>query len=169
MQFWNDDDDGCDDVTWEWVWTSRDHLLTTQLRQRMNYLVDNLNYQIRRSVFRLSRFGVFYVDGFQNAYDGHRFCEPNTNLKNPITEDTWFWASNRYVVCFSPGVREGSESLDGLWISFGVRRRIKVAREYPIDPLWQKARVATTGTQMMSPLVQVTCTRSRNFAILLLR
>lgn len=42
---------------------------------------------------RLSLGGVYYVDGWQSKYDGHRFCEPedDPNYHNsPIDAKTWF-------------------------------------------------------------------------------
>ena len=53
-----------------------DHLLTTQLRKRMNTIVNNFNFQIKRSVFRLENEGVVYVEGFQDFYTDHQFCDP---------------------------------------------------------------------------------------------
>jgi hypothetical protein len=35
---------GCDEVTWEWFSRTRDHLLTTELRKRMNDIVRSLNF-----------------------------------------------------------------------------------------------------------------------------
>lgn len=99
VPFWNEVDTGCDGVSWEWWWTTRDRLLTTQLRKRMNDIVRELNFQIRRSAFRLANEGVIYVEGFQDSYTDHQFCDPeaDTNLKKPISPNTWFWASDRFV------------------------------------------------------------------------
>ncbi|KAL9634583.1 MAG: hypothetical protein Q9164_004009 [Protoblastenia rupestris] len=73
-----------------------DQLLTTQLRKRMNTIVNNFNFHIKRSVFRLEHEGVVYVEGFQDFYTDHQFCDPkaDTNLAKPISPNTWFWASD---------------------------------------------------------------------------
>ncbi len=99
IPFWNEVDEGCNTVSWEWWWTTTDHLLTTQLRKRMNDIVRELNYQLRRSAFRLKNEGVIYVDGFQDPYIDHQFCDPkaDTDLKKPISPNTWFWAGDRFV------------------------------------------------------------------------
>jgi hypothetical protein len=53
----------------------------------MNDIVKCLNFQIKRSAFRLAAEGVAYVEGFQDAYDGHQFCDPvaDQNLKDLIS------------------------------------------------------------------------------------
>ena len=63
----------------------------------MNDMVRNFNFQIKRSAFRLANEGVFYVEGFQDAYTGHQFCDPSadSNLAKPTSSNTWFWASDR--------------------------------------------------------------------------
>ena len=63
----------------------------------MNDIVRSLNFQIKRSAFRLAAEGVIYVEGFQDAYVGHQFCDPaaDSNLKKSISANTWFWASDR--------------------------------------------------------------------------
>lgn len=37
--------------------------------------------------------GVFYADGWQEKWEGHRFCEPETlqYLQTPIGSQTWLW------------------------------------------------------------------------------
>ena len=77
VPFWNEVDPGCNSVSWEWWWTTSDHLLTTQLRKRMNDIVTALNFQFRRSAFRLANEGVIYVEGYQDSYTGHQFCDPS--------------------------------------------------------------------------------------------
>ncbi|KAL2045470.1 hypothetical protein N7G274_001898 [Stereocaulon virgatum] len=96
VPFWNEVDEGCNTISWEWWWTTTDHLLTTDLRKRMNDIVKALNFQIKRSAFRLANEGVFYVEGFQDSYTDHQFCDPkaDTNLAKPISPNTWFWASD---------------------------------------------------------------------------
>jgi hypothetical protein len=53
----------------------------------MNDIFKSLNFQIKRSAFRLAAEGVVYVEGFQDAYNGHQFCDPvaDQNLKDPIS------------------------------------------------------------------------------------
>lgn len=98
VPFWNEVDTGCNTVSWEWWTTTTDHLLTTQLRKRMNDIVRMLNYQLKVSAHRLANEGVIYVEGFQDSYATHQYCEPGTDLANPISPSTWFWASDRFVI-----------------------------------------------------------------------
>ncbi|KAL9077076.1 MAG: hypothetical protein Q9157_003499, partial [Trypethelium eluteriae] len=91
--FWNHDDAGCDDVTWSWwsYWWSA--YLTRDVRRQMNGLVDQVNGVISNVATELAASGVIYVDGFQGAYGGHRYCEPASQdyLTKPIGAQTWFW------------------------------------------------------------------------------
>jgi hypothetical protein len=44
-------------------------------------------------VAELSPWGVFYVSGWQDAFMGHRFCEPDVlqYLEEPVGTKTWLW------------------------------------------------------------------------------
>lgn len=98
VPFWNEVDTGCDTISWQYYpWNDGKRKLTTALRKRMNDIIRNLNFQLARSAFRLANEGVIYVEGFQDAYTGHQFCDPaaDSNLKSPISANTWFWAPNR--------------------------------------------------------------------------
>jgi hypothetical protein len=62
----------------------------------LNLLINSrLNNVIKEAVSAIaaSAGGVYYVDGWQSKYDGHRFCEheadPNYH-KKPIDAKTWF-------------------------------------------------------------------------------
>ncbi|KAL8724612.1 MAG: hypothetical protein Q9181_006752 [Wetmoreana brouardii] len=95
IQFWNHDNTQCDQVSWA-PWYKAKAYLTTTLRKDMNSLVDKLNNLLKQAADSLSDSlggGIYYVDGFQEKFDGHRFCEqeddPNYH-NNPISERTWF-------------------------------------------------------------------------------
>ncbi|KAF1987753.1 hypothetical protein K402DRAFT_330113 [Aulographum hederae CBS 113979] len=93
IPFFNQDDPGCDDITWN-IWLgATEPKLTTGLRRRMNSLVDKLNGVISKVAASLEDVGVVYVDGQQDDYRQHRFCEPADKdyLQRPIGKDTWFW------------------------------------------------------------------------------
>lgn len=94
VQFWNHDDKGCDTVSWGW-WTSSTKL-KTDVRKKMNDLVDDLNTVIKTVADSLKNLGVIYVEGFQDAYATHRFCEPESQdyLTKPCGAKTWFWHDN---------------------------------------------------------------------------
>ena len=100
VPFWNEVDTGCKSVSFQW-WrkTTTDTLITTQLRKRMNDIVRDLNFQLRRSASRLVDEGVIYVDGFQDSYTDHQFCDPkaDTDLERPTSSNTWFWALDRFI------------------------------------------------------------------------
>lgn len=94
IQFWNDGNTQCDTVSWA-PWYRQAAYLTTTLRKDMNSLVDKLNNLIKQAVEGLSLFddGIYYVDGFQEKFIGHRFCEQEDDPKyhkSPLDEKTWF-------------------------------------------------------------------------------
>lgn len=97
VPFWNAEDKYCDDVSWQW-WGKSNLKLTTALRQRMNDMTNKLNTVISDAVTKVETLGVFYVDGFQSKYDGHRFCENAASMSGssnrPISKDTWFWTDD---------------------------------------------------------------------------
>lgn len=94
IQFWNDDNTQCDTISWA-PWYRENVYLTTTLRKDMNSLVDKLNDLLKQAAQALTDGlgGIYYVDGFQEKFNGHRFCEqeddPNYH-KSPIDERTWF-------------------------------------------------------------------------------
>lgn len=94
VQFWNDDNTQCDTISWAPSYKATAYLTTT-LRKDMNALVDKLNNVLKQVTEVLARFdhAIHYVDGFQEKFNGHRFCEqeddPNYH-KSPTNEKTWF-------------------------------------------------------------------------------
>ena len=97
VPFWNADNTDCNSVSWQW-WGYSDAKLNTGLRQQMNDLTLQLNAVIQATTVKLTELGVFYVDGFQNEYNSHRFCESQASLNGasnrPISKDTWFWTDD---------------------------------------------------------------------------
>lgn len=94
IQFWNDDNTQCDTVSWA-PWYKASAPLTTTLRKDMNSIVDKLNDLLKQAAESLNHYedGVYYVDGFQDKFNGHRFCEQEDDPdyhKSPIDDRTWF-------------------------------------------------------------------------------
>lgn len=94
IQFWNHDNPQCNDISWAPFYKTAAPLTTT-LRKDMNDLVDKLNNLLKEVSDALSRSvgGIYYVDGFQDKFNGHRFCEQEADAnyhKSPIGERTWF-------------------------------------------------------------------------------
>ncbi|KAL8908304.1 MAG: hypothetical protein Q9171_005512 [Xanthocarpia ochracea] len=93
--FWNHDNAQCDQVTWA-PWYKAPAYLTRTLRSDMNSLVDKLNNLLKQAANALSDGlggGIFYVDGFQENFNGHRFCEQEDDPayhSSPTGERTWF-------------------------------------------------------------------------------
>lgn len=94
IEFWNDVDTQCDTVNWVPWYRTEKAFLTTTLRSDMNSLVRKLNNLLKQAAEALGTLGgVYYVDGFQEKFIGHRFCEHEDDPgyhENPIGEKTWF-------------------------------------------------------------------------------
>ncbi|TVY27287.1 Lipase [Lachnellula hyalina] len=94
VEFWNAVDTQCDTVSWT-TWPREKTYLTTVLREDMNSIVTKLNTVLEDAANNLNRIdgGVYYVGGWQDKYNGHRFCEheddPSYHEK-PIDPKTWF-------------------------------------------------------------------------------
>ncbi|KAF2496003.1 SGNH hydrolase [Lophium mytilinum] len=92
VPFFNADDAGCDNVSWN-VHGGSEPKLTRGLRESMNGLVELLNKVLAEVARAMRPWGVFYVEGFEEAFGGHRFCEPAGvgYLERPTGVGTWFW------------------------------------------------------------------------------
>lgn len=74
IRVWNDNNPQCDSISWA-PWYREYAFLTTTLRKDMNSIVDKLNSLLKRADEALNvglGGGIFYVDGFQEKFNGHR-------------------------------------------------------------------------------------------------
>jgi hypothetical protein len=73
----NHDDTDCDHVFWNVAngWFAYKQWLTTSLRREFNDLVDELNGIIKSVAEELGPWGAIYVDGYNQGFNNHRFCE----------------------------------------------------------------------------------------------
>jgi hypothetical protein len=65
----------CNDYSWSYFGWSTPKL-SLALRQQLNDMVLKVNAAIKAAAEDLRRMGVIYVEGIQDAYNGHRYCEP---------------------------------------------------------------------------------------------
>ncbi|KAI0533025.1 SGNH hydrolase-type esterase domain-containing protein [Xylaria digitata] len=94
VRLWNDDNKQCDAVSWSPPYKIPTYI-TISLRQDMNSLVLKLNDVIQEAVDYLETAvgGVYFVDEFEKSFDGHRFCETESDSayhKMPTDKRTWF-------------------------------------------------------------------------------
>jgi SAGA-associated factor 73 len=91
-RFFNADTDACDDYSFGMWW--RGPKLKRELRQRMNDMVLDVNAKIRRSVDAINAAfaepRVLFVD-YDDAFEGHRFCEQNVIEPDYARNETWFF------------------------------------------------------------------------------
>ncbi|KAL7814900.1 SGNH hydrolase [Trichoderma aethiopicum] len=82
----------CDDSSFGIWW--RGPKLERKLRQRMNDMVVDVNNKIRRSVDAINAAfaepRVLFVD-YDEAFEGHRFCEPGVIEPDYARNETWFF------------------------------------------------------------------------------
>ncbi|RMZ84469.1 hypothetical protein DV738_g785, partial [Chaetothyriales sp. CBS 135597] len=83
----------CDSYTWTvWSYLFSGRLrLTTSLRTTLNDLIRKLNGVIKDAAQYLEPMGVIYVEGINDVYEGHRYCEPGAN-SNQTEDNVWFWS-----------------------------------------------------------------------------
>ncbi|RYP58959.1 hypothetical protein DL769_008738 [Monosporascus sp. CRB-8-3] len=91
ITFFNEVNTECDSIFWS-LWPWRRSRLTTQLRQQLNRLTTQVNAVIKAAAEDLERMGVIFVEGLENAYNGHRFCEPGHTNQQMVDYETWFWS-----------------------------------------------------------------------------
>lgn len=91
ITFFNEQDTGCDTISWG-VWFYDKPKLTTTLRKQLNALTTAVNAEIKKAAQDLERMGVFFVEGLEEIYDGHRYCEPGHTNPRMIDYETWFWS-----------------------------------------------------------------------------
>ncbi|KAK3314056.1 SGNH hydrolase-type esterase domain-containing protein [Apodospora peruviana] len=93
ISFFNHDNPECDKVDWHYWTRLGDKVpLTVDLRKKLNHFVDEVNDIIKAAADELSKIGVIFVDGLQEAYNGHRYCEPGHTFQEMTDAETWFWS-----------------------------------------------------------------------------
>ncbi|KAK5988770.1 Lipase 1-like protein [Cladobotryum mycophilum] len=91
-RFFNADTEDCDDYSLGIWW--RGPKLTRELRRQMNEMVIAVNDKIRTSVDSMNAAftepRVLFID-YDDAFDGHRFCEAGVIEPDYLRNETWFF------------------------------------------------------------------------------
>ncbi|KJK75430.1 hypothetical protein H634G_08793 [Metarhizium anisopliae BRIP 53293] len=91
-RFFNEDTEDCDERSFGVWW--RGPKLKRKLRRRMNKMVLSVNDKIRRSIYAINADfiepRVMFVD-YDDAFEGHRFCERNATEPDYSRNETWFF------------------------------------------------------------------------------
>ncbi|KAI1331081.1 SGNH hydrolase [Xylariaceae sp. FL0255] len=91
-RFFNEVTDECDDMSFGVWWNGPK--LTKKLRSSMNALVLTVNAKIRKTVEMINssftKEKIVFVD-YDDAFEGHRFCELNVTEPDYNRNDTWFF------------------------------------------------------------------------------
>lgn len=132
-RFFNAETEECDDYSFGVWW--RGPKLKRELRRRMNEMVLAVNGKIRASIdainARFARPRVLFVD-YDDAFEGHRFCERNVTEPDYARNETWF-----FLVGGRDNARDASET---------ALPRTFLAEESPlIDPARCLAPAQQTG------------------------
>jgi hypothetical protein len=91
IQFFNEQETACDQFSWGY-WPFSKPKLTTDLRKQLNDKTRQINDQIKSATKDLERMGVIFIDGLDEAYKNHRFCESRHTEYPMIDYETWFWS-----------------------------------------------------------------------------
>ena len=94
-QFFNDQDPGCDTVTFARTANPNDdhkthNKMTTELRADFNAMSRTLNAAIQQAVRQNAIHNVKYID-IDGMLTGHRFCEAGVQEPDQERADTWFF------------------------------------------------------------------------------
>ncbi|KAJ8128593.1 hypothetical protein O1611_g5044 [Lasiodiplodia mahajangana] len=92
ITFFNDVDTQCDSICWGYWWWMSNPKLTTTLREQFNSLTTQVNAIVKAVAQDLERMGVIFVEGLEEAYSGHRFCEAEYTDQQMLSYNTWFWS-----------------------------------------------------------------------------
>lgn len=91
-RFFNAETKECDDYSLGMWW--RGPKLKQDLRRKMNRMVTNVNRRIEQAISVINEAftepRVLFVD-YDDAFDGHRFCEPNVVEPDYMRNNTWFF------------------------------------------------------------------------------
>ncbi|KAJ6787616.1 hypothetical protein PWT90_10142 [Aphanocladium album] len=91
-RFFNADTPDCDDRSLGVWW--RGPKLRRDLRRQMNAMVRSVNRRIRQAVDAINEAftepRVLFVD-YDDAFEGHRFCEPGVVEPDYMRNETWFF------------------------------------------------------------------------------
>jgi hypothetical protein len=99
----------CNDYTWCYWPFCRGPKLTEDLRKRLNKLVREANEAIKRAAEPLKSMGVIYVEGIQDIYNGHRYCELGASSR--MNEySVWFWTKYSGIDTSSEGPGDPSNA-----------------------------------------------------------
>jgi hypothetical protein len=73
---------------------------------------------LRKAAKDLEAMGVDFVEGLDEDYDGHRYCEPSRMSSQMVDYNTWFWSPYAHFQTTSEGPGDpnspyvASDSLD---------------------------------------------------------
>lgn len=91
INFFNDENPECDKISWGfWPWSLVP--LTTQLRKQLNQMTLKVNQELRKAAEDLAPMGVVFIDGINEQYEGHRYCEKDHTSQEMTHSETWFWS-----------------------------------------------------------------------------
>lgn len=94
VTFFNEMNGQCDRINWHFhhnVFADKAYL-TRDLRHRFNLIAAQFNAVLKRAAEGLKDMGVFFVDGIDSSFEGHRFCEFGQTSENMDHLHTWLWS-----------------------------------------------------------------------------
>ena len=91
ITFFNEVTTACNEFSWNyWGWNTPK--LTTDLRKQLNGLTRSVNAELKAAAQDLERMGVILIEGLDDFYNNHRYCESRHTTYEMVDYDTWFWS-----------------------------------------------------------------------------
>ncbi|OCK98794.1 uncharacterized protein K441DRAFT_654161 [Cenococcum geophilum 1.58] len=91
ITFFNEVTTACNEFSWNyWGWNTPK--LTTDLRKQLNGLTRSVNAELKAAAQDLERMGVILIEGLDDLYNNHRYCESRHTTYEMVDYDTWFWS-----------------------------------------------------------------------------
>ena len=132
-RFFNAETPACDNATMGIWW--RGPKLKRELRQQMNDMVLGVNKHIKESIQEINRGfdeeRVFFID-YDDAFEGHRFCEEGVNEPDTSRNETWFFHVGGKD---SEGGSEDDKDVDKCWGLKGKEKEKCLAGEMDMHEL----------------------------------
>lgn len=138
IHFFNADTAYCDRVTLG-VYLSNRPGLSQALRRETNRLLENFNRKLEQAVRDLNDPRFAYLD-ITRAFDGHRFCEPDQQSNNRLTQartfsnhddKIWFWAATTAGIFTGSSIDSEQARADGFFMDAYQREDVSIEqREY---------------------------------------
>ncbi len=161
ITFFNEKTTPCNDFSWNyWGWSTPK--LTTDLRKQLNALTRSFNAELKKAAKDLKPMGVILIEGLEDLYQNHRYCEERHKTYEMVDYDTWFWSSYAHFNTPSEGPGDprnpyaaGKEAPGQLLLDFvfpGQKKKVTTASEASPPWKWEGAEKYPTFESLLTAM-----------------